>query len=162
MSLSVFAGKHSAGGKYVFSPGSSYSTGNSLIGNSVPEVLHDDCPRGILRGIPHLVEADQVHPAFQTPEQADKGIGVTLVIIQALEHGIFEAHTPLAREIVLAQQLHYFPDVPGLLDRHHQGALLTEWIVETDGHMAAAAVQVLLQGRNDSDGGKGPAARPSP
>ena len=74
--------QHPAGGEYILASGSPYGTGDSVVGQPIPEVFHDDLRRSLERGVRDLVEADKVHPAFQTGQQPDYGIGMTLVIIE--------------------------------------------------------------------------------
>ena len=62
------------------------------------------------------METDQVHPAFEAPEQPRQGVGVAFVVVEAGEHRIFEAHAPLSAEIVASDKLKHLLQHPELLE----------------------------------------------
>ncbi len=101
------------------------------------------------------MEADQVHPALQPPEQTDESVGVALVIVQAREHRIFKANPTLAREVIFTDHVDDILHRPRLLHRHHLHPLVRERVVEADRQVAAGRIEVLPQVRQDTDRGKG-------
>lgn len=101
------------------------------------------------------MEADEVDPALQPPEQPDKCVGMALVIVQSGEHGIFKAHTALACEVIFTDHVDHFLHRPRLLHRHHLRPFVRERVVEADGKVAAGRIEVLPQVRQDTDRGKG-------
>ena len=84
----MFACKHSAGGKYVLSPGRTYRGRDALAVQPVTEGLHHRRGWTVIREIGDAVEADQVDPAFQSPKQHCKRVGVPLVVVEACKHSI--------------------------------------------------------------------------
>ena len=115
--LIVLSGKHSACCKNVFAARRTYRRHQPHIVKAGLEILYDDIRRCLIREIGNLMEAYEVHPAFQASEHTHQRICVDLRVIEAGEHRVFEAYTPLAAEVILLYQVYdilYRPcsDVP--------------------------------------------------
>ena len=144
--------QHSARCEYVFAPRSPYGRGNSGLVQAVAEYFHDTFRRRDIREIRDLVEADKVHPAFQTGQQPDYGIGMTLVIIVSGKHCIFETYAALTGKVVLSYKVHDIFQRVGLLHRHQFSTLIRKRIVHTYRQMAPCLVQISLECRQNSYG----------
>ena len=97
------------------------------------------------------MEADKVHPAFQTLKESYQRVGMALCVVQAGEHGVFETHPALAGEVIFTDQVYHILGGPCLLDRHNRSPLLRERIMETDSQMAAGLVKITPEIRQDPD-----------
>lgn len=74
-----------------------------MIGKAIPETLHHKLGRSLVRSVRNPVEPNQVDPAFESLKEADKSVGVALIVIQAGEHDVLETYSPLTCEIIFLQ-----------------------------------------------------------
>ena len=121
-----------------------------MVVEPVAEDLHGRVGGAVIGEIRDTVESDQVHAALQPAQQADEGVRVALVVVEAGEHRIFKTHAALAAEVVLADEIDDLADVPCLLRGHHFEALLRERIVEADRQVAPLLVEVAPERREDA------------
>ena len=147
----MLSGKHSAGCEDVLSSGSPYSGHQAGIVQSCLEVFYYDIRRRLIWEIRYLVEADEVHAAFQPFQHPYQSIGMRLGVIESRKHRVLEAHSPLTCEVILLNQVYDILDRPCSLRRHHAQSLRSVWIMEADCQMALALVKVAFEVRKHTD-----------
>ena len=114
----MLAGEHAACGQNVFAAGCSHGRRQSAIIEPLLEIFDDYRCGSFIRKIRNLMETDKVHTTLETLEHTDQCVGMSLCIIEAGEHGVFEAHSSLAGEVVLLDKVDDFLDRPCALHRH--------------------------------------------
>ena len=107
----------------------------------VAEPLHLLLAGAVERHIGNLMETDEVDVAVEPFEQPADGLGMGLAVVDAAEDDVFERQSALVGEVVVAQQFHHILDSHTAFGRHQFGALLVEWGVQADGHLAQALVE---------------------
>ena len=147
----MFSCKHTACRKNIFSARGAYSSCKSKIVEAILEVLDDHIRRGLVRKIRNLVETDQVHAALKSLQHSEKGVSMSLGVIESCKHRVFKTYSALTCEIVLLDQVDDVLDRPRALGRHDTQALRAERIMKTDSQMAFALVKVTLEIRKHSD-----------
>ena len=118
--LSVLTGQHAACRKYVLPSRGTQCRSYTGIVETLLEILNNYARRCLIWEIRNLMEADQVHTAFQSPQHPYQRIRMILRIIESRKHRIFETDTPLPREIILLYEVYHFLDRPRTLHRHHE------------------------------------------
>ena len=147
----MLTGQHSAGSKDILTPGSSYSGCYTQVVQALLEILNNRARRCLVWKIRYLMEAYEIHSAFQTFQHSEKSISVGLRIVDTGKHCIFKAYSALACEIILLDEIYDIFDRPRTLDRHHTEPLRTVRIVETDCKMTFAFFEISLEIRKNSD-----------
>src|SRR5699024_6550142 len=143
-------GKQAACGLYVFAARSTYGSDDTLARKRIAERFHFAVAGAEIGRAGYLVEPYQVDTALQSVEQPGEFLHMGRRIVHARKHDIHETDTPLAGEIVTAQQLHRIAYRKGPLYGHDFRTLTGKRVVQADGHVHPAFVEQAAQPRNDA------------
>ena len=134
-SLLVFAGEHAASGEDVLATaatdGADYATRIEI----VAEANHTLLVRGLEVDARNGVEADEIDANRLAIDELLKRLCMFHVVVEAVEHDVFERQTALVSEIVIAEHTHHLIDRIGVFYRHKICALGMIWRVYAYGDM---------------------------